>query len=205
VDDIDRDNLAHELSVVVDKYRLTPGVEIDDARCGRVVYAFREMLTKIESGQEAKLLVNIVFYLGICTGFGVSGADPYSEKRIGHIYSQGRIDSPGGRGPPYSADILIVCTFWDRFDPLHVVVECDGPWHEKEKQYHADRFRDRWMQRQNYRVLRFTTKELARREGYQICVREVLELIAHHLERERDEFKTSARMRRMVSAIRGSL
>jgi hypothetical protein len=162
----------------------------------RIRRAVNEMAAFCGSAVEATLLEGIAYALGR-EGFGL-GSEPSSDKQIGHVYVQ----APIGKPYPYKADILIKCQFWDRFAPLNIVVECDGPWHDKYNQYHDDRKRDRWMQAHGYVVLRFPTAEIERRGAWH-CAEEVVGVIVAYLEREKQEFATGERARRMANAIRG--
>jgi very-short-patch-repair endonuclease len=61
--------------------------------------------------------------------------------------------------PPYTVDLLLCC-----HEEVRIVVECDGhDFHEKTAaQAEHDKRRDRFLQAQGYRVLRFTGREIYR-------------------------------------------
>ena len=97
---------------------------------------------------------------------------------MGRIYVQPKVG-------PYRPDILIDCDFQKMLEPLRLIVECDGPWHDKSNQHHADRRRDRWLQSQGYTVLRFPTNEINARgmDSAYKCAEEVGEVIDAHVKR----------------------
>lgn len=73
---------------------------------------------------------------------------------------------------PYRADLAVVG------EAGRVVIECDGhEWHERTREQAAhDRRRDRYMQIEGWRVLRFTGREIHRDAG--ACLEEIQQLLA---------------------------
>lgn len=73
-------------------------------------------------------------------------------------------------------------------DSWRVAVECDGhEWHDRTKeQAEHDRKRDRYLQREGWRVMRFTGREIVRNVGE--CVAELLGLCASIQERDRKQW-----------------
>jgi very-short-patch-repair endonuclease len=142
---------------------------------------------------EIHLLTNIAWFMthgGTRTIFGLGEAEPPAEDEIGRILSQHSIGST-----PYRADILIDCHFghlmrvnplryWMMAGPLRLVVECDGPWHDKIKQYHNDRKRDRRMLALGYSPLRYPAEEITGKRVVN-CAHEIFTLILNHARRER--------------------
>jgi very-short-patch-repair endonuclease len=119
---------------------------------------------------------------GASTSYGIGRSEPIRKNEIGRIYLQHPIGS-------YHADILIDCHFQQLLiTPLRLVVECDGPWHDKTTQYHADRRRDRWMQAHGYTVFRFPTNEVNSRgmESAFDCAIEIHNAIKAHIARQED-------------------
>ncbi|WP_318761211.1 endonuclease domain-containing protein [Aminobacter niigataensis] len=53
-----------------------------------------------------------------------------------------------------------------------IVIEVDGEHHFSQEQIEKDHVRDTWLQGQGYRVLRFSTGELA--DAFDGCVEEIL-------------------------------
>jgi very-short-patch-repair endonuclease len=158
---------------------------------------FLEISSACGSEVEAMLLAAIVFVLtanGTSRLFGLGAAEPRDDGEIGRIFVQ----APIGSYYPYKADILIDCHFNDCYEPLRLVVECDGPWHDKWDQYHNDRVRDRRMQNKGYRVLRFPTSEIARRGAWK-CAYEVADAIADYLRHEQEE--VAERLKRMTNRV----
>src|SRR5215212_1175803 len=56
-----------------------------------------------------------------------------------------------GRIGPYIVDFVCL--------EARLVVEIDGPLHERENRKQKDALRQRWLEQEGYRVLRFTTME----------------------------------------------
>jgi Protein of unknown function (DUF559) len=102
---------------------------------------------------------------GTSTKFGLGDETP-AEDEIGRIFFQHPVGC-------YRVDILVDCHFGQRIDPLHLVVEHDGPWHDRPAQYHHDRGRDRYMTSLGYMVFRFTCNEARGFKGAMNCAREV--------------------------------
>jgi very-short-patch-repair endonuclease len=65
---------------------------------------------------------------------------------------------------PYTVDFVL--------HEKGIVIEVDGEHHFRQEQIEKDRVRDAWLQGQGYRVLRFSTGELA--DSFDGCVEEVL-------------------------------
>jgi len=134
------------------------------------------------SGTEVLLLGCVAGFLtnrGTSTMFGLGELEARAGNEVGRIYAQRRVG-------PYRPDILVDCDFLNLMDPLRIVIECDGPWHDKAANYHHDKKRDRWMLAEGFTVLRFTTNEITSRggDGAFNCAVEVGEVIQAHQERE---------------------
>lgn len=161
----------------------------------RLLRNFTEISEKCGSIVEAELLAAIMFSLD-STGFSfiIGVVEPLKRKHIGRI----SVQAPLGKPYPYKADILLDCNFWEIYDPLHIIVECDGKDHKMDNQYRHDRKRDRWMQIHGYQVLRFPTDEI-KRHGHLFCALEVKKAIIEHIKREKLNFKT--RMKRVENLL----
>ncbi|MGF7004777.1 endonuclease domain-containing protein [Aminobacter sp. BE322] len=83
-------------------------------------------------------------------------------KEFRRLYGlQARKQAPIG---PYIADFVL--------REKAVVIEVDGEHHFRAEQMERDRARDIWFREQGYRVLRFSTGELA--DSFDGCVEEIL-------------------------------
>nr|WP_302896635.1 endonuclease domain-containing protein [Mesorhizobium sp. LMG 17147] len=83
-------------------------------------------------------------------------------KEFGHLYGlHARKQAPIG---PYIADFVL--------HEKNLVIEVDGEHHFTPEQMDKDRIRDAWFGRQGYRVLRFSTGDLA--ESFDGCIEEIL-------------------------------
>jgi len=148
----------------------------------------KEALEVAHAQQPFRWKTEFQFYIAIAslltnggrsTAYGLGTHEARADNEIGRIYAQRRIG-------PYTADILVDCDFLRLADPLRLVVECDGPAHEKASQFRLDRRRDRWLSARGYRVLRFASSEVVARgmESALTCAKEVHDTILAHLELE---------------------
>jgi Protein of unknown function (DUF559) len=166
----------------------------------RIDRAMLTMYPLVKEEAHRVLLRAIAYYLtsrGINTEFGLGEDEPPAENEIGRIFVERLII---GR---CKADILVDCHFRHLFgfDPLRIVVEHDGPFHDKPQQYHHDRWRDREMQIQGYLVLRFPANEAAGLKKAFNCAAEVRRAIEVHIQRQEAAGPRLAQIRAAFRAL----